>query len=230
MHAVDELYTQHPFYGTRKMVAHLKRLGMHVNRKRIQRIYNTMGIEALYAKPKTSQSHPEHKVYPYLLKGLSIDKPHLVYATDITYIRLLTGFIYLVAIMDWHSRYIITWALSNSLDADFCVETLQNLLQQGYRCQIFNSDQGSQFTSLAFTHVLLQHGIQISMDGRGRCYDNIMVERLWRSIKYECVYLRELQTIQQAREAIDEYILFYNQERPHQSLNYKTPKELFIMN
>ena len=184
LNLIDKEYTDHPFIGTRKMCQHLKLHGFDVNRKRIQRLYNLLGIETIYCKPNTSKSHPEHKQYPYLLRNLAIIKPNQVYCADITYIRIRKGFMYLVAIMDWYSRYVLDWALSPNLDADFCVELLENVLQNN-SCDIFNTDQGSQFTSLDFINKLINKNIQISMDGRGRALDNIFIERLWRSLKYE---------------------------------------------
>ena len=186
-----------------------------------------MGLEAVYAKPNTSEAHPDHQVYPYLLRGVVIQHCDQVWSTDITYIRLAHGFVYLMAVIDWHSRYVLGWALSTTLEADFCIEAVGELLENG-QCEIFNTDQGAQFTTSRFTQPLLDKQIKVSMDGRGRALDNIFVERLWRSVKYEYVYLQELQTVQQAREGLSEYFRFYNQERLHQSLDYKTPEQVYL--
>jgi putative transposase len=226
MRLIDEQYTKMPFYGSMRMTEELKGKGHEVNRKKIQRLMKLMGIEAIYPKPNTSKPAPENKIYPYLLKGMKIDKPQQVFAADITYIRMQRGFLYLVAIMDWFSRYVLSWRLSNTLDADFCVEALEEALSKG-RPEIFNTDQGSQFTSDDFTDLLLANQIQISMDGRGRCMDNIFVERLWRSLKYEEVYLKSYETAAEAREGIGQWIHFYNHERPHQSLGYRTPSAIY---
>ncbi len=225
MKLIDTEFTKHPFYGTRRITEYLRQQGENVNRKRVKRLMRTMGLEAVYPKPKLSQKHPEHQIYPYLLNDIKINHPNKVWCTDITYIRLSHGFVYLVAIMDWYSRYVISWELSTSLEADFCVIALERALKKG-KPEIFNSDQGSQFTSLSFTNILKSNDIAISMDGRGRCYDNIFIERLWRSLKYEKVYLNAWQEVFEAREGIDEYFNFYNQERPHQSLSYKKPFEI----
>lgn len=227
MNKIDEMYTQYPFYGTRRMTALLQREGFLINRKKTCRLYREMGIEAIYPGPKTTRFNKEHKIYPYLLRDIAITRVHQVYSTDITYIRIHSGFAYLVAIIDWFSRYVLGWKLSNSLDADFCIETLVEVLNKN-QCEIFNTDQGSQFTSKLFTQVLQDHEISISMDGRGRCLDNVFVERLWRSVKQECVYLMNFQSMQDARDNLHRYFNFYNNKRLHQSLNYKTPKEVFI--
>jgi putative transposase len=226
MRLIDEQYTKTPFYGSRRMTEELKDKGHEVNRKKIQRLMRLMGIEAIYPKPNTSKPAPENKVYPYLLKGLIINRPQQVFAADITYIRMQQGFLYLVAIMDWHSRYVLSWRLSNTMDADFCTEALEEALSKG-QPEIFNTDQGSQFTSNEFTGLLLANQIQISMDGRGRCMDNIFVERLWRSLKYEEVYLKSYETVQEAREGIGHWIHFYNNERLHQALGYHTPSAIY---
>lgn len=226
MRFIDEQYTKTPFYGSRRMTEELKDKGHEVNRKKIQRLMRLMGIEAIYPKPNTSKPAPENKVYPYLLKGLTINRPQQVFAADITYIRMHRGFLYLVAIMDWYSRYVLSWRLSNTMDADFCTEALAEALCRG-QPEIFNTDQGSQFTSNEFTGLLLANQIQISMDGRGRCMDNIFVERLWRSLKYEEVYLKSYETVQEAREGIGQWINFYNHERLHQSLGYRTPSVIY---
>lgn len=225
MRRIDEIYLQYPFFGARRIKALLRREGKMVTRRRVGRLMKLMGLEAIYRKPKTSKPAPENKVYPYLLKGFDITKPNQVWATDVTYIPMAKGFVYLVAIMDWHSRFILSWRLSNTLDDDFCVEALEESLKQA-QPEIFNSDQGSQFTSKDFTGALLGADVKISMDGRGRCMDNIFVERLWRSLKYEEVYLRSYNTIDEARKGIRAWIEFYNHRRPHQALDYRTPAEL----
>jgi putative transposase len=225
MRLIDEEFTEHPFYGTRRMTAFLRHKGENVNRKRVRRLMRKMDLEAVYTKPRLSKSHPEHRIYPYLLKGLEINKPNQVWCTDITYIRLTHGFVYLVAIMDWYSRYVISWELSTSLEADFCVLALERALEKD-KPEIFNSDQGSQFTSMAFTKVLKSNDIKISMDGRGRLFDNIFIERLWRSLKYEKVYLSEWKKVVEARNGIREYFNFYNYKRPHQGLKDKRPFEI----
>ena len=225
MQHIDELYTAHPFYGSRKMVAVLGRWGHVVNRKRVQRLMRLMGLQSVAPRPNTSRAHPQHKVYPYLLRGMSVVRPGQVYSTYITYIRVGRGFAYLTAVIDWYSRQVLSWRLSNTMDTAFCVEALEEALECYCPPEIFNTDQGSQFTSEAFTGVLKSHDIRISMDGKGRALDNIFVERLWRSVKYEEVYLKQYQTMLEAREGLSAYLRFYNQERPHQSLNNKTPAE-----
>ena len=225
MNLIDEEYTRHPFYGSRKITCFLREQGYPVNRKRIQRLMNLMGLHAICPGPNTSQRRQEHKVYPYLLRDLEITRPNQVWATDITYIRLLGGFLYLVAILDWYSRYVLAWRLSNSLDSSFCVEALEEALQFG-RPDIFNSDQGVQFTSEEFTGRLLGEGIQISMDSRGRALDNVFTERLWRSVKYEEVYLKDYQTVRQTEDGLGRYFRFYNGERFHQALDYRRPREV----
>jgi putative transposase len=226
MALMDRQYLKTPFYGSRKMTAWLRAQGYQVNRKRVRRLMQVMGLEAIYRKPNTSKPAPDHQVYPYLLKGLEINRVNQVWTADITYIPMARGFLYLVAIMDWHSRYVLAWRLSNTMEVDFCVEALAEALRKG-RPEVFNTDQGSQFTSEAFTGMLLEQGIQISMDGKGRYTDNIFVERLWRSIKYEEVYLKAYQNGSEARAGIGAYLDFYNQERPHQALGYRTPGEVF---
>ena len=227
MHLIDEQYTKTPFYGSRRMTEALKRKGYKVNRKRIQRLMRLMGIETIYQKPNLSKPHPGHKIYPYLLRNLKINRVNQVWSTDITYIRLRHGWLYLVAIMDWMSRYVLSWELSIDMNVDFCIMALERALTIGTP-EIFNSDQGSQFTSLAFIEQLKQKDIQISMDGRGRAMDNIFTERLWRSVKYEEVYLKDYQNVLEAKQGIGDYMTFYDQERPHQSLNYKTPAEVYF--
>jgi len=222
MRLIDEEYTKTPFYGSRRMREALKRKGHKVNRKRIQRLMRLMGIETIYQGPHLSKPHPDHKIYPYLLRNLTISRINQVWGTDITYIRLSHGWLYLVAIMDWMSRYVLSWELSIDMDVDFCIVALERALTIDTP-EIFNSDQGSQFTSLDFINQLKQKNIQISMDGRGRAMDNIFNERLWRSVKYEEVYLKDYQSVPEAKQGINDYMTFYNQERPHQSLNYETP-------
>ncbi len=224
---IDEQYTLTPFYGSRKMTASLQRNGQEVNRKHIQRLMRDMGLEAIYPKPDLSRAHPEHKIYPYLLRNVSIDRKDQVWAADITYIPLSRGFMYLVAIIDWWSRYVLAWQMSTSMDASFCLDALEMALQFG-RPAIFNTDQGSQFTSDAFTKVLKDNGILISMDGRGRCMDNIFTERLWRTVKYENVYLMHYGSVPEGRQGINSYFGFYNDGRPHQSLDYQTPAEVYF--
>jgi putative transposase len=226
MALMDRQYLKTPFYGSRKMTAWLRSQGYQVNRKRVRRLMRVMGLQAIYRRPNTSKPAPDHQVYPYLLKGLEINRVNQVWTADITYIPMARGFLYLVAIMDWHSRYVLAWRLSNTLEVDFCMETLAEALSKG-RPEVFNTDQGSQFTSEAFTGILLEQGIQISMDGKGRYTDKIFVERLWRSIKYEEVYLKAYGNGTEARAGIGAYLDFYNQERPHQALGYRTPGEVF---
>ena len=226
MGLIDRQYLQTPFYGSRKMTACLRRQGHQVNRKRVQRLMRRMGIEAIYRRPNTSRRDSGHKVYPYLLRGLQIDKVNQVWATDITYIPMARGFMYLVCIMDWHSRYVLSWRLSNTLEADFCVDALEEALSSVVP-GIFNTDQGSQFTSEAFTSVLSNRGVQISMDSVGGYMDNVFVERLWRSVKYEEVYLKVYESVAEARAGIGAYLRFYNNERPHQALDYRTPAQVF---
>lgn len=226
MGRIDALFMKHPFYGSRNMRAVLKREGYHVNRKRIQRLMRLMGIQAIYPKPRLSIGGKDHKIYPYLLKGLTIDHPDQVWCADITYIRLAHGFVYLVAIMDWYSRRILSWRLSNTLDTDFCLEALEEALENG-KPEIFNTDQGCQFTSESFTCRLNEAGIKISMDGRGRAFDNIMIERLWRTVKYQDIYIKDYQTVMELQAGLDEYFRFYNTEKPHQSLEEKTPAMVY---
>lgn len=228
MRLIDQQYLKTPFYGSRSMCTHLERLGYKFNRKRIQRLMRLMGLEAIYPKPKTSKPHPKHKVYPYLLRGLKIDRPNQVWATDITYIPLSRGFMYLVAVMDWHSRKVLSWRVSNTLDADFCVAALEEAIHH-YGCpEIFNTDQGSQFTSEAFTTVLKNNRIKISMDGRGRFQDNIFIERLWWTVKHHYLYLRAFENGSELRNGLRKWFDFYNQERFHQSLSKLTPDEVYF--
>jgi putative transposase len=225
MRRLDELYTAHPFLGYRKLTALLRADGHAVNGKRVLRLLRLMGLQAIYPKPDTSKPHPKHPVYPYLLKNLPILRPNQVWATDITYIRLRKGFCYLVAVLDWYSRYVVSWRLSATMESGFCVEALEAALMQGTP-DIFNSDQGSQFTASAFTDVLKAAGIAISMDGKSSYHDNIFTERLWRSMKYEEVYLKEYATLAEAEAGIAAYIRFYNTRRPHQALAYQTPEQV----
>jgi putative transposase len=226
MALLDRQYLKTPFYGSRKMTAWLRTQGYQVNRKRVRRLMQVMGLEAIYRRPNTSKPGAEHKVYRYLLKGVAIDRVNQVWTADITYLPMARGFLYLVAIMDWHSRYVLAWRLSNTMAVDFCVEALEEALSKG-NPEIFNTDQGSQFTCEAFTGMLLEQGIQVSRDGKGRYTDNIFVERLWRTIKYEEVYLKAYQNGSEARGGIGSYLEFYNWERPHQALGYRTPGEVF---
>jgi putative transposase len=226
MRVIDEQYTRTPFYGYRKMTVYLQRLGLTVNHKRVLRLMKKLGLEAIYPKPNLSKPGKEHLKFPYLLKGLEISYSNQVWATDITYIRLKDGFIYLLAIMDWHSRYVIDFEVSTTLEAEVYIETLQRALKQG-KSEIFNSDQGSQFTALEWLKVLQTNNIQISMDGQGRCFDNIFVERLWRTVKYEEVYLKEYEDVWEAEKSLGKYFYFYNHERPHQSLGNQTPFEVY---
>ena len=224
---IDEEYTRHPFYGTRRMVVSLKALGYIVNRKRVQRLMREMGLVGMAPGPNTSRPHPEHKVYPYLLRGIQVTRPNQVWSTDITYIRLARGFVYLVAIIDWYSRRVLGWRISNSMEAIFCVDCLEEAIRHHGKPEIFNSDQGSQFTSEIFTTVLQREGIVISMDGRGRVFDNIFVERLWRNVKYEDVYLKGYATMGELMIGLAEYFNFYNEERPHQALGDRTPDVVY---
>ncbi|HSW62094.1 MAG TPA: IS3 family transposase [Dissulfurispiraceae bacterium] len=227
MRRIDEQFLKTPEYGARQMTRHLRRQGYWVNRKRIRRLMQKMGLMALYQKPTTSKPHPEHKVYPYLLRGLDITEPNHVWCADISYIPMRRGFLYLVAIMDWASRKVLSWRLSNTMEADFCVATLKEAMGRYGKPGIFNTDQGSQFTSIEFTQTLLDAGVKISMDGKGRWLDNVMVERLWRSLKYDCVYRYAFETGSDDRNGIGEWIRQYNEERPHSSLNDRTPTEVY---
>ena len=227
MRLIDEQYTRFPFYGSPRMTAWLRREGYPVNHKRIERLMNKMGIQGVCPKKNLSKGCDEHRKYPYLLGGLMIDHPNQVWSSDITYIRLLKGFVYLVAVMDWHSRFVLSWEISNTLDAHFCMEALERALLKG-RPEIFNTDQGVQFTSSSFTSRLMGEKIRISMDGRGRAFDNIFIERLWRSVKYEEVYLKDYETVMDAVTGIGSYLDLYNHERLHQSLGYHTPAEIYF--
>jgi len=226
MRLLDEQYTRTPFYGVPRMTAWLRRQGYVVNPKRVRRLMRLMGLTAVYPKPWTSKPAKDHRKYPYLLRDVVIDRPDRVWSADITYIRLRKGFIYLVAIMDWYSRYVLGWEVSTTLDAEFCIRALEKALGLS-RPDIFNSDQGSQFTSLGFTGLLESLGVSISMDGRGRTFDNIFVERLWRTVKYEEVYLNSYETVAEARQFLARYFHFYNTERLHESLGYRTPQEVY---
>jgi putative transposase len=227
MRGIDELHWKWPFYGSRKVSQELRKHGLQINRKQVQRLMRLMGLEALAPKPDTSRPAPQHPVYPYLLRNLAISRVNQVWATDITYIPLERGFAYLVAIIDWYSRRVLSWRLSNTLDSSFCVEALHEALLRFDKPDIFNTDQGAQFTAEAFTSVLRDAGIRISMDGKGRCLDNVFVERLWRSLKYEEVYLHAYRDLVEARTGIARYIEFYNFERPHQALGYQTPNGFY---
>jgi putative transposase len=226
MRRIDEMHLQRPFYGSRRIRDWLRDEGHDINRKRVQRLMRQMGIAALYPKQSTSQPGQGHKVYPYLLKGLEINRPNQVWATDITYIPMAKGFVYLIAILDWYSRKVLSWRLSNTMDTAFCVDALEAAIDRYGRPEIFNTDQGAQFTSEAFTGVLKNHDIQISMDGKGRWVDNVFVERLWRSVKYEEVYLKEYANVGALYHGLKAYFELYNHERPHQSLAYQTPAEV----
>jgi putative transposase len=226
MRLIDRQYTRRPFYGSRRLTVWLRGQGWTVNRKRVRRLMEAMGLEAVYPKTKLSQRGEAHQIYPYLLRGLEVERADQVWCADITYIPMARGFVYLVAVMDWFSRFVLSWAVSLSLEEEFCRAALRSALRRG-RPEIFNTDQGSQFTSEAFRHELEARQITISMDGRGRCLDNIFIERSWRSLKYEEVYLRDYATVGEARAGIDRYFHFYNEERMHQSLGYRTPAALY---
>ena len=226
MRLLDEQYTRTPFYGSRRMTEWLATQSHVVNRKRVSRLMELLGIEAVYPKPKLSQPGEGHRIYPYLLRDVTVERVNQVWSTDITYIRMAQGFLYLVAVMDWFSRYVLSWSLSLTMEVDFCIEALQRALRRG-QPEIFNSDQGSQFTSEKFTGVMAERQVAISMDGRGRCMDNIFVERLWRSLKYEEVYLKDYASVAEARAGIDRYFQFYNHQRLHQSLDYRTPAGVY---
>ena len=228
MRLIDEQYLKTPFYGSRSMTLHLKRQGYPVNRKRIQRLMRRMGLEASYPKPRTSRRHPGHKVYPYLLRDLHIERPKQVWAADITYIPMNRGFMFLVAVMDWHSRKVLSWRLSNTLDTEFCVAVLQEAITCHGTPEIFNTDQGAQFTSQAFTAILEAQRIAVSMDGRGRVRDNIFIERLWWTLKYQYLYLRSFDTTMELRQGLSEWFKFYNSQRPHQTLDGLTPDEVYF--
>lgn len=226
MRLLDEQYTRTPFYGVLKMTAWLCEQSYPVNEKRVRRLLRLMGLEAIYPKPRLSMAAPGHQIYPYLLRGVKVERVNQVWSSDITYVRLLGGFVYLVAIIDWYSRYVLSWEVSTTLESEFCLSALKRSLQVA-KPEIFNTDQGSQFTSCAFTGILKEHQIAISMDGRGRALDNIFIERLWRSVKYEEVYLHDYGTVPEAMKGLRQYFEFYNRERLHQSLDYKTPEAVY---
>jgi len=228
MRLIDEEYTEHPFYGSRQMRNYLRRKGYKINRKRVQRLMRKMGLQSVAPKPNTSKSHPEHKVYPYLLRGTDVSYANHVWCSDLTYIRLTGGFVYLTAVMDWHSRYVLSWEISVFMDSDFCVSALERALRCHGTPDIFNTDQGSQYTSSDFTGTLKDHDIKISMDGKGRAMDNIFIERLWRSVKYEEIYLKEYRSVDELRKALKKYFHFYNYHRPHQSFDGQTPAEVYF--
>lgn len=228
MRLIDEQYLRAPCWGSRSMRNHLRRLGYKVNRKRVQRLMRIMGLEAVYPKPRTSRPHPGHKVYPYLLRGLVIDRPNQVWTTDITYIPMKRGFMYLAAVMDWYSRKVLSWRVSNTLDTDFCIEAVEEAIGRYGTPGIFNTDQGSQFTSQAFTGLLQDNDINISMDGRGRVQDNIFIERLWWTLKYQYIYLWSFDNGTELREGLQHWFSFYNQERFHQALDAQTPDEVYF--
>jgi putative transposase len=230
MRRIDELFMSYPFYGSRQMVRQLRREGLCVGRHRVRRLMRLMGLQTIYQAPRTSDPHPEHRIYPYLLRNKEINRPNQVWCADITYIPVQHGFFYLVAIMDWATRHVLSWRQSNTMDAGFCVEALREAMAQYGKPEIFNTDQGSQFTSFAFTGLLKEAEIKISMDGRGRCMDNIFIERLWRSLKYEAIYLQDLTDGFKAEQVIGDWISFYNTERPHSSLDDQTPQEAYWKN
>lgn len=227
MRLIDEVYLERPYFGSRRMTDELRGKGHEVNRKRVQRLMRLMGLEGMVPGPHTSRPHPEHPVFPYLLRGLSITRPDQVWATDITYIPLASGWAYLVAIMDWFSRAVLSWRLSNNLTTEFCIEALEEALERHGTPEIFNSDQGSQFTDQEFTRRLLERDVRVSMDGKGRCMDNVFVERLWRSLKYEEVYLNAYADVREAYEGIRRWLRFYNFERRHQALERQTPMQVY---
>lgn len=228
MRLMDEEFLLRPFYGSRQMARWLRRQGYNVGRKRTRRLMRVMGLSAIFQRPNTSKPHPEHRIYPYLLRNTTIDRPNQVWCADITYIRMPRGYLYLVAIMDWSTRAVLSWRLSNTMDPSFCVEALEEALSHYGKPEIFNTDQGSQFTSYDFTNVLKEAGVRISMDGKGRWMDNVFIERLWRSLKYECVYLREFETGRHAEQEIGTWIRYYNEERPHSLFDDdSTPMEVY---
>ena len=227
MRLIDEEYTRHPFYGTRKMRDYLRRQGYRVNRKRVQRLMRLMGLSSIVPRKRTTPINKDHKIYPYLLRGLNIDHCDHVWCSDITYIRLRGGFAYLTVVMDWYSRYVLSWEISVTMDDSFCVSALERALRIYGSPEIFNTDQGSQYTGNAFTGVLKSHGIKISMDSKGRAMDNIMVERLWRTLKYEDIYIKDYETVEELIAGLRDYFFFYNNERPHQTFNGKTPAEVY---
>ena len=228
MRMIDEQFLMTPYYGSRQMARHLRRVGYCVSRKRVRRLMRLMGLEAIYQSPKTSLPHPEHKIYPYLLNGFIINNPNQVWCSDITYIPIKRGFLYLVAIMDWYSRKVLSWRLSNTLETEFCVQALKEAIDRYGIPDIFNTDQGSQFTSFQFTNILKDHEIKISMDGKGRWLDNVFIERLWRSMKYECVYINNFENGGQAKLLIGNWMNHYNMTRPHSTFDGQTPDEVYV--
>ncbi|MBY3757268.1 IS3 family transposase [Azospirillum formosense] len=227
MRRIDEQFLETPWYGSRQMTRHLRRHGHEVNRKRVRRLMARMGLRAVYQRPKTTVRHPEHKIWPYLLRDLTIDRPNQVWCADITYLPMRRGFLYLVAVMDWTTRKVLSWRLSNTMDVEFCIEAVEEAMARHGRPDIFNTDQGSQFTSPRFTGLLTAAGIRVSMDGRGRWMDNVFIERLWRSMKYECVYLHAFEAGSEARAGIGRWIHYYNMDRPHSALGGRTPEEAY---
>ena len=227
MRMIDEAFLETPWYGSRQMARHLRRQGYTVGRKRVRRLMARMGLAAIYQQPRTTIPHPEHRTYPYLLRGLRIDRPNQVWCADITYIPMRRGFLYLVAVMDWATRKVLSWRVSNTLEAEFCIAALEEAMAHHGRPDIFNTDQGSQFTSPRFTSLLQQAGVRISMDGRGRWMDNVFIERLWRSLKYECVYLHAFETGSELRAGLTRWISYYNGQRPHSALAGQTPDEAY---
>lgn len=227
MRLIDEEYTRHPFYGTRKIRDYLRRQGYRVNRKRVQRLMRLMGLSSIAPRKRTTTICKDHKIYPYLLRNLNIDHCDHVWCSDITYIRLKQGFAYLTVVMDWYSRYVLSWEISITMDESFCVSALERALRIHGSPEIFNTDQGSQYTGNAFTGILKSHGIKISMDSKGRAMDNIMVERLWRTLKYEDIYIKDYETVEELIAGLRDYFLFYNNERPHQTFSGKTPAEVY---
>ena len=230
MRIIDEEYLKYPFFGSRQMKRHLQRLGYTVSRHKIRRLMQLMGLTAIYQKPRTSNKNPEHKIYPYLLRDLTINRPNQVWGIDITYIPVKKGFLYLVAVLDWYSRKVLSWRLSNTMDTSFCIDAIEEAVNKYGVPEISNSDQGSQFSSIEFTDLLKQHNIKISMDGKGRWIDNVFVERLWKSLKYECVYLQEFDNGLHAKSAIADWIGFYNTNRPHSTFDGQTPDEMYYEN
>ena len=228
MRFIDEEYTRHPFYGSRQMRNYLRKNGHKVNRKRVQRLMQKMGIQSVAPKPGTSKPHPEHRVYPYLLRNLDITRPGQVHCSDITYIRMPGGFVYLTAVMDWHSRFVLSWEISVSMETEFCVSALERSLRLYGAPEIFNTDQGAQYSSKEFTGTLKDHDVKISMDGKGRAMDNIMIERLWRTVKYEEIYLKEYDSVRELKRALGAYFNFYNYERSHSSLDGKSPADVYF--
>ena len=227
MRRIDMQFLETPFYGSRQMCRHLRHDGFVVGRRRVKRLMRKMGLTAVYQKPRTTRPHPEHRVYPYLLRDLRVERPDQVWCADITYVPMKRGYLYLVAIMDWYSRTVLSWRLSNTMDADFCVAALEDAMNRYGVPEIFNTDQGSQFTSQEFTRTLKEAGVRISMDGKGRWMDNVFIERLWRSVKWECVYLREFETGSQARKALGDWFAFYNERRPHSAFDGLRPMDVY---